>query len=185
MAARKVARLAACGARVTVVATAVEADVRAVPGVEVEERPYREGEAADYRFVVAATDSDDVNEQVCADAEAAGVWVNDAGEPRRGTCTLPAITRRGPLLVAVSTGGASPAVAAWLAERLGGELGPEHEVLVELAAAERGSSQPAGEGARSPDWRKALDSDMLELIRAGQVDQARELLRTCLSSSSD
>jgi precorrin-2 dehydrogenase/sirohydrochlorin ferrochelatase len=87
------------------------------------------------------------------------------------------------LQLTVSTGGRSPALARWLRERLESEIGPEYEVLLDLLADERQSIRAAGRSTEDLDWRAALDSDMLALIRSGDVPQAKERLRTCLSSS--
>jgi siroheme synthase (precorrin-2 oxidase/ferrochelatase) len=84
----------------------------------------------------------------------------------------------------VSTGGHSPALARWLADRFGRAIGPEYAVLLELLSAERRAAQADGRSTEALDWQKALDSDMLALIKSGQVQQARERLQACLSSSS-
>ncbi len=118
-----------------------------------------------------------------ADGEAAGVWVNAADDPAHCSATLPAVTRRGPITVAVSTGGHSPALASWLRRRFDEELGPEYEVLLGLLAAAREAIRAEGRPTEGLDWQNALDSEMLELIRAGQVERARERLQACLSSS--
>ena len=185
IAARKVEGLVACGARVHVVASAVGDEIRALAGSGVtwEERPYRRGEVAGYRLVISATDDAEVNRAVFADGEQAGVWTNSADDPANCSFTLPAVVRRGPLMVTVSTGGHSPALATWLRSRVAEEVGPEYEVLVELLAAEREAIQASGRSTEHVDWQKALDSDMLALIRAGQVRQAKERLQACLSSS--
>jgi len=184
VAAQKAAALVACGAEVHVVGEQIGPEVRALP-VTWEERSYSLGEVSGYRFVVAATGSPATNAAVYADGEATGVWVNSADDPDHCSATLPAILRRGSLLVTVSTGGTSPAVASWLKGRLAAEIGPEYEVLVDLVAAEREAVRAGGRSTEGLNWQKALDSDMLELIKNGQVADARERLQACLSSSSD
>lgn len=184
VAARKVAGLRRCGASVHVVAPSVGREIRSVPGVTWDERPYEAGDLAGRRLVIAATDDPDVNASVFADAEAAEVWVNGADDPAHCTFTLPSVIRRGDLLLTVSTGGRSPALAVWLRERLEAEIGPEYEVLLDLLAAERESIRAAGRSSEDVDWRTALDSDMLGLIRSGDVTHAKERLHSCLSSSS-
>jgi siroheme synthase-like protein len=184
VAAHKAEGLLACGAEVHVVAERVGPEMRALP-VTWEERSYGRGEAAGYRFVVAATDAPDTNAAVFEDGEAAGVWVNSADDPAHCSATLPAVVRRGPLMVTVSTGGRSPALAAWLKERLAAEIGPEYDVLLDLLSDEREAVRSAGRSTEQLDWRSALDSDMLELIKNGRVAEARERLQACLSSSSD
>lgn len=180
----KVLGLLTAGAEVTVVAPSITPRIQTL-AVRCDQRPYRSPEAADYRLAVAATGDPVVNQQVYDDAEAAGVWVNSADDPDRCSFTLPAIVRQGRLTVTVSTGGHSPALSAWLKERLDAELGPEYDVLVGVLADVRSEIQAAGRATESLDWRRALDSGILELVRAGRLGDAKERLRACLSSSSD
>jgi siroheme synthase-like protein len=180
----KVRGLADAGARVTVVAPDVVPEVASLADV-VERRPYRAGEAAAYRFVIAATGDPQVNQQVYDDGEAAGVWVNSADDPQRCSAILPARVRQGRLTLTVSTGGHSPAVAAWVRERLAREYGPEYDQLVGLLSEAREEVRAQGLGTEHLDWKQALDSGILELIRAGRLEDAKERLRACLSSSSD
>ncbi len=183
VAAGKVHQLVACGANVHVIAPDVDAAIAAEPNVAVDRRAYERGDVAGHRLVFTATSDPAVNRAVHDDAEAAGIWVNSADDPANCTFTLPAVARRGPLTVAVSTGGHSPALATWLRRRLEAELGPEYEVLADLLAAARAAVQADGRSTEGLDWQSALDSGMLDLIRAGQVQEARERLQACLSSS--
>jgi siroheme synthase-like protein len=185
VAARKAAGLVACGARVHVIAPEVDAEVRVIEGVTWENRPYRAGDVSAYRLVMTATDDAEVNAAVFADGQRAGIWVNSADDPDHCTFTLPAVSRRGPLTVAISTGGHSPALAAWLRRHVDEEMGEEYETLLSLLSDERERVRKKGVSTEGLDWQSALDSDMLALIRAGQVQQARERLQACLSSSSD
>jgi precorrin-2 dehydrogenase/sirohydrochlorin ferrochelatase len=184
VAARKIDGLVACRARVHVIAETAGPDVRA-RAVPLEERRYRRGDVAGFRLVFAATDDPGVNHTIYEDARAAGVWVNTADDPAACTFTLPSVVRRGPIMVTVSTGGYSPALAVWLREHVEEELGPEYEVLVDLLSEARNDMKAAGRSTEEADWQSALDSDMLDLIRAGQVERAKERLRAWLSSSSD
>jgi len=184
VAARKIGGLLVCGAEVTVVAPSVSAEVREL-AVAVHERPYRRGDVDGYRLVIAATDDPAVNRAVYEDGEAAGIWVNSADDPASCAFTLPAVVRQGPIIVTVSTGGHSPALATWLKRRVADELGAEYSVLLEMLSTERSKVRAEGGSTDRLDWRSALDSDMLELIRAGRIAQARERLQACLTSSSD
>lgn len=180
VAARKVAGLVEAGALVTVVAPAIDDRIREL-GAEVVERPYRAGDLDGAWLAIAATDDPGVNQQVHADGLAARVWVNAADEPAACSFTLPAVLRRGPVSVAVSTGGHSPALAGWLRDRIAEQLGPEFGRLAELLSEARDELQAAGRSTEGLDWRRALDSDMLDLIRKGRMAQARERLQACLS----
>jgi siroheme synthase-like protein len=192
VAARKVRGLLDAGADVQVVAPEVDAQIdEAVAGGRATwtARGFVPGDVRDaptpWALVVAATDDPDVNAEVVTEAAACGVWVNDVSSPGGGPAALPAVYRDGPLTVAVSTGGASPATAAWLRDEVAASLGPEHRTLVELVADARDQARCAGLGGGQADWRSVLDSGMLDLIRLGRITEAKERLQACLSSSSD
>lgn len=152
--------------------------------VRIEHRPYRAGEVADHRLAVTATSDPAVNRQVFVEGDAAGVWVNSADDPANCAFTLPARVRRGSLLVTIATGGHSPAVATWLRRRFEAEFGPEYDALLELLSAERESIKAQGRSTEGLPWQEALDAGLLDLLRNDRITEARELLRSCLSSSS-
>jgi precorrin-2 dehydrogenase/sirohydrochlorin ferrochelatase len=176
----KVRGLLAVDAAVTVVAPLVTDELASLDGVTIERRPYEAGEVAGHRLVIAATDDPAVNHQVFLDGEAAGVWVNSADDPANCAFTLPAVVRRGPITVAVSTGGHSPALSSWLRDRFAAELGPEYEILLQLLAERREALRSEGIRTEGLSWKDALDSGMLDLVREGRVAEARELLQACL-----
>jgi siroheme synthase-like protein len=176
----KVRGLLAADARVTVVAPDVLDELAGLDGVTVVRRAYAAGDLAGQRLAIAATDDRAVNHQVFLDGEASGVWVNSADDPANCAFTLPAVVRRGPITVAVSTGGHSPALSGWLRDRLGAELGPEYEVLLQLLAERREALRSEGVPTEGLSWQQALDSGMLDLVREGRVAEARELLQACL-----
>ncbi len=124
-----------------------------------------------------------VNQAVFDDGEAAGVWVNAADDPARCSYTLPARLDRGRVLVTVSTAGHSPALASWLRDQLAAQVGPEYDTLLELLAEARAGLVAAGRPTLGADWRSALDSGMLDLVRAGRLDEARELLQSSLATA--
>mgnify|MGYP001353040433 CR=1 FL=1 len=183
---RKVEGLIACGAMVTVVAPDVDPDLAALAQsgvISVDRRAYQPGEVAGYRLAVAATDDPAVNRRVFDDGEQARVWVNAADDPASCSFTLPSVVRRGPIMVTVATGGHSPALSTWLRRHVEAELGEEYVVLLTLLSEERAAIRAAGRSTEGLDWLSALDSNMLDLIRAGQIGKARERLQACLSSS--
>jgi siroheme synthase-like protein len=117
---RKVAGLLAAGARVKVVCL----ERAPIPGVEWVTEPYR-ADHLDGACLVFAAVNREINAQIVADARARGVWVCDAADGANGDFHTPAIHRRGPLIVAVSTSGRAPAVAAALRDHLAAQIGPE------------------------------------------------------------
>jgi precorrin-2 dehydrogenase/sirohydrochlorin ferrochelatase len=80
-------------------------------------------------LVVAATSDDGLNRRIYADANERRIFCNVADVPELCSFILPALHRRGPITVAVSTAGASPALAQWLRDRFAGQIGAEHEEL--------------------------------------------------------
>ncbi|MGI8807614.1 MAG: precorrin-2 dehydrogenase/sirohydrochlorin ferrochelatase family protein [Acidimicrobiales bacterium] len=181
---RKVEGLLACGAQVRVVAPRVTAELRSLAQVVFDERPWQPDDIDGVWLVIAATDDPAVNRAVYDAGQRAGIWVNGADDPANCSFTLPSVVRRGDLQIAISTGGRSPALASWLRRRFEGDIGPEYAVLLDILATERDGLKAAGVSTEGLDWRSALDSDMLDLIRTGDLAHARERLQTCLSSSS-
>ena len=188
VATRKVAELVRCGALVTVVAPEIDPALDALtesagPGtVGIERRVYRSAEASAYRLVVTATGLVDVDRAVAADADAAGVWVNSADDAAHCTFILPSVHRDGPVSVAVSTGGASPAMASWLRRRVGESLGGGLGALAELLEEARRRLMVAGRPTTSVDWSTLLDGPLPDLVRDGDMDGARALLSEATAS---
>ncbi len=90
---------------------------------------YRKSDLEGVWLVVVATSDDALNRTISKDAEARRVFCNVADVPDLCSFILPALHRRGPITVAVSTGGASPALAQWLRDRFASQIGSEHEQL--------------------------------------------------------
>jgi siroheme synthase-like protein len=180
VAARKVQGLLDAGASVTVVAPRAVSELREHPRVRWHEREYRRGEVASYRLAITATGSDAVDAQVARDARAAGVPVNSADDPANCTFTLPAVTRLGDIQVAVATGGRSPALAAWLRDRIESTLDDSLLDLLDVLAEARAELRASGAGTEIAGWKRALDGDLPGLVAAGRLDDARALLRAAL-----
>jgi siroheme synthase-like protein len=179
VAARKARGLVEAGAVVTVVAPRsgppIEAMVEA-GAVTRELRPYRHGEAGRYDLVVTATGDRSVDGAVVDDALAAGVLVNSADSGRPGTVQLPAVLTRGPVTVAVATGGASPALARWLRDRIAASLPPQLATVAALVEEARTEVRTSGRSTDSVDWAHLLDLVVLPLVDAGRIDDARTAL---------
>jgi len=126
----KVQGLHDCGAHVTVVAPETAPELRALP-VEWLERRYQSADLRGRFLVVAATSSTPLNRRVYADAESRGVFCNVVDVPELCSLILPAVHREGPIAVAVSTGGASPALAQRIRDDVAALVGPQHAALAE------------------------------------------------------
>jgi precorrin-2 dehydrogenase/sirohydrochlorin ferrochelatase len=157
VAARKVAGLAAAGASVRVVAPDVSSDLDRDQVDELHQRPYEPGDLDGVRLVVTATGDPEVDAVVAADATAAAIWVNAADQPADCKFILPAVARNGPLTVAVSTDGASPALARRLRDRAAELLTDQVVDVAGELAARRAAVRAAGGSTEDVDWSELID----------------------------
>lgn len=185
IAARKIEPLLDAGADVHVVAPEVGDEIRAwadAGRLTMSERGFEPTDLDGAWLATTATGVPAVDHEVFVAGEARGVWVNSADDPANCSFTLTSVVRRGDLVVTVGTGGRSPALATWLRRRFTQELGPEYATLLDVLSEAREELRASGRSSEDPDWQSALDSGMLDLIRAGRVDEAKEILRACLWS---
>lgn len=157
IAARKVAGLAAAGARVRVVAPDVGPELDPTLVAELRRRAYRPEDLDGVRLVVTATGEPDVDHAVAADARAAGLWVNAADQPADCSFILPAVARRGRLSISVSTDGASPALARRLRDHAATLLTDDVVALAAELAERRREVHAAGASTEDVDWAALID----------------------------
>lgn len=94
-------------------------------------REYKDNDALGAFLVIAATGDRLANERIAVSAEREGALVNVADLGEAGDFMTPAVVRRGELVIALTTGGASPALSALLKRRIAGQYGPEYEAFIE------------------------------------------------------
>ena len=157
IAARKVEGLVAAGAAVTVVASAVSAALDRSSVVAVVERAFQPADVEGMRLVVTATGRADVDAAVAAAATTAGIWVNAADQPTDCSFILPAIARNGPLAVAVSTGGTSPALARRLRDHAAALLTDDVVALALDLQARRAAVRAGGGSTEDVNWSGVID----------------------------
>jgi precorrin-2 dehydrogenase len=119
-----------CGASVTVVAPEIAPELAKL-GVEKRRRGYRSSDLEGHFLVVAATSSTSLNKRVYADAEARLLLCNVVDVPELCSFILPAVHRQDPIAIAVSTGGASPALAQHIRDEIAAIVGLEHAELAQ------------------------------------------------------
>jgi siroheme synthase-like protein len=176
VAARKAKNLLDCGAQVTVIAPELSHEMSALEAVTYVRRPYQKGDAASYRLVVTATGIPTVDGEVFADADAAGVWVNSADDPVHCSFILPSVHRDGPVSIAVSTSGSSPALASWLRRRIADDVGDGLGSLAELLAEARQRLHLAGRTTETVDWSGLLNGPLASLVQDGRILEAQQLI---------
>ncbi|MGH8006031.1 MAG: precorrin-2 dehydrogenase/sirohydrochlorin ferrochelatase family protein [Candidatus Binatia bacterium] len=149
-------------------------------------RAYRPGDLAGAQLVFAASDDQGVNAAVSREGQERRVWVNAADDPAHCDFILPAILRRGELIVATTTGGASPALAAVVRDELETVLGPDYTVLAQVAAEVRQELRARQLSLTGEHWRRALRLDALRrLIQEGRVQEAKAYLLERLEEGGD
>jgi precorrin-2 dehydrogenase/sirohydrochlorin ferrochelatase len=187
----KVEGLLACDGDVTLVAPdAIEplrelADERSIRW---ERREYRPEDLEGTFMVIAATSDTEVNIRVYEDAERRAMLVNVVDVPPLCNFILPAIIRNGPLAIAISTAGASPALAKRIRDEIAEEYGEPYARLAILLNEVRGWAK-----GTLPTYqdRKAFfesivngDPDPVELLRQGDEQAVRDLIEAARSTHS-
>ena len=179
----KVEGLLACDAEVTLIAPEAHPELTqlALEGsIRWERRAYATGDLDGALIAIAATDDTDLNIRVFEDAEARAMLVNVVDVPPLCNFILPAIVRTGPLAVAISTAGASPALAKRMKREIGELFGEPYALLAILLNEARGWAK-----ATLPTYqdRKEFfesivggEPDPIELLRAGDIAAVRELI---------
>jgi siroheme synthase-like protein len=180
----KVEGLLACDGEVTVIAPDVIAELRELAdegSIRWEQREYAGAGDLDGVFmVIAATDDTDVNIQIYDDAERRAMLVNVVDVPPLCNFILPAIIRTGPLAIAISTAGASPALAKRIRDEIADEYGEPYARLAILLNDVRGWAK-----GTLPTYqdRKVFfesivngDPDPIELLRRGDEQAVRDLI---------
>jgi precorrin-2 dehydrogenase len=179
----KIEGLLACDAAVTVVAPeAIDevAELAAEGTITWHRRTYEERDLAGAFMVIAATSTTDLNVAIFRDAEARHMLVNVVDVPPLCNFILPAIVRTGPIAIAISTSGASPALAKRLKREIAEQFGAPHARLAEILNELRGWAKdtfPTYEQRR--DFFESIvngQPDPIALLRAGDEAGVRDLI---------
>lgn len=176
---RKVDGLLQVGAAVTVISPSLTQalDAWARDGkIRHESRNYRPGDLTGYQLAFVATDDAGVNKAVAWEGEERGVWVNAADDPAHCDFILPAVIRRGELVVAVGTGGSSPALSSAIREELEGYFTEEYATLAQIVSKVRRELKEHSFVPKPEAWHHALDGHLRQLIRQGKHEEARNYL---------
>lgn len=182
VAAGKLLGLIEAGARVTVIAPSISDAIRAhgvagtitvptaVP-ITVIERGFTAGDLDGARWVVAAA-TPEVNRAVAAAAAERGLFVNAVDDVASASAYLGAVIRRGPAVLAISTGGLAPALAGLVREALEALLPDDLERWIDIAVAARADWKRDGTpiALRRPLLLRALDRAYRRVYRRAYRD---------------
>jgi siroheme synthase-like protein len=160
---RKVAGLRKAGALVTVVAPSLTrglATLARTGRIRHVARAFRPDDLADAHLAVAAVNDRQVSAEISAEARQRRVWLNAADEPERCDFILPAVLRRGPLTIAVASGGTSPALSRVVRDWLEAELPADLSLLAAATASVRRRLRASGRSPAPAAWRAALELEI-------------------------
>ncbi|HIG47884.1 MAG TPA: bifunctional precorrin-2 dehydrogenase/sirohydrochlorin ferrochelatase [candidate division Zixibacteria bacterium] len=185
IAADKTHALLEARARVTVVAQDLIgslADLAAVGRIKHAARLYQAGDLAGSVLAISATDDSAVNRLVWEEGRRSGVLVNVVDDVPLCDFIAPSVIRQGDLTVAISTSGKAPALAVRIRESLEEKFGREYARFLELAGAIRQSLAEKNPdfNARRTLWYRLVDSDVLDLLRAGDEDAAYQKIEAIM-----
>lgn len=178
--------LAEAGALVDVVSPSLaglEVPAVAAGALHVLPRAFRPEDLEGAWLAVAAGTDDEVR-AVSVAAEARRVWCHAVDRPALGSVAMPAVLRRGRVVVAVGSGGASPAMVSWLRDRVAELVGPHVGELAELVAEHRAALLAAGVRPSVTEWR-LLFTGLDERLRAGDRAGAERLADAWRSAVSE
>ena len=183
---RKVASLLAAGAEVTVISpelTVGLAEMVREKRFKYVERSYKKGDLTGFYLVICATDNALANQLAAEEAEQRGILVNVADAPELGNFSVPAQIKHGDLLLTVSTGGKSPAMAKKLRQELAERYGEEYGLYLDIVDKVRRQLKEklATPKERELFWRETIDEDVLALLRQGRIEEAEA--RICHATS--
>jgi len=184
---RKVLSLLECGARVVVVSPALTSTLQelATEGrIEYKAGTFHPSLLEGVSLVIAATDDARVNAAVSEAARQRRLLVNVVDAPELGNFLVPAVVRRGPLVIAVSTSGTSPLLARRLRQELEGRYGPEYARVLEglQKVRRRLKAEIANPRKRQAVLSRLVAQGLLELLFEGREDLVEERVRECISS---
>ena len=177
---RKVKGLLACGAKVTLISPTPHPEIVKLSkkrAIHLIQRDYEKEDLEDAAIVFACTDVKKVNRKVAEDAKKAGILVNVADDPRSSGFIIPSFFRRGNLTIAVSTAGASPALARIIRTNLEKSFGKEYALLLSIVGEIRSAMKKKGIILGAEAWQEVLDLDsLIQLLQAGQQKKVKTYL---------
>lgn len=179
---RKAESLTEAGASVTVLAPEIDSRLEGIAGITCEKRAWKPGDTTGFALVIAATDDGAVNQSISEEAASNGIPVNVVDNPDLCSFIVPSIVRRGNLIIAVSTSGRSPSLSKRIRKELELTYGPEYEEFAALLGELRNEikRKHASGQQREQAFERIMYGGVLELLRAGKRDQARERALECI-----
>ena len=183
----KISKLRDAGAKVTVVSPEVTPGIQeAAQGGELEwlAREYQPGDLVGAFLGIAATNVREVNKRIFQEAERLGIPLNVVDDPPLCTFIAPSVVNRGQVTLAISTGGASPALARKLREALNDDPVLEWADLAGILSRARAEVKERRAVVDPQWWQCCLTPGLLKLVQSGREDEALSRLLSNLLEGS-
>lgn len=184
---RKAGVLLEAGAKVRVVAPQIDAELAGQPGVESIVARFELKHLEDVTLIIAATNDRDVNKQISELAQARNIPVNVVDDPVLCSFIMPAILDRSPLMVAFSSGGASPVLTRMMRGKLETLIPQNYSRLAAFAERFRESvkQRVTNPAKRRIFWENALEGVVAEKVLTGDEASAEAMLQQMLASEDN
>ncbi len=177
---QKLPPLLACQAQVHVVAPKALPDIQALARdgkIQWSARSYKKTDTKGARLVIAATDDPVLQKKIVKDAHARGIWVNIVDVPSLCDFIAPAVIGRGDIQIAISTGGAAPALAKYLRRKLEPLIGQEYEEFAKIVKKWRPDILKLPKDQRVSFWERVVNDSFFDDIRTGGVSAAETRMK--------
>lgn len=185
---RKVKSLVACGAKVLVISPKLNQELQEL---------YQKGvircrggefsirDLSEVFLVIGATDNRQTNSEIAEQARKKGILANIVDSPEECDFIVPATVARGDLIIGISTGGKSPALARKIREELEERYGEEYAEFLALIGELREvlKKKIDDQQQREMAFQSLIESDIIQLIRIGQKERARKRAREIIEKS--
>ncbi len=178
---RKTLALLEAGADVTIISPALSPKLQELSDsgkITHLKKQYEEKDLTGEFLVIAATPSDEVNTLVARACRKRHTLVNVASPPEESSFIVPSVVERGNLMIAISTSGASPALAKKIRQDIEQQYGSEYEVFLDKLSAmrDRVRKEIPDQKQRHKVFQSIVDSDVIDLIRQGKTHEADHLM---------
>lgn len=178
---RKVKKLLECGADITVVSVDVTKDLHDLwhqDFIILKKRQFKDSDIKEVFLVIAATNNNSLNYQICVKAKKLKLLCNIVDSPVDSNFIIPAVVNRGDLIIAISTSGKSPALAKILRKRFEKELGEEYTVALQLLGNIREKLLKEGHAPEIHKnlFNKVLEKGLIKMIKEQKIKEINFLI---------
>jgi len=179
----KISKLLDSGAKIIVISPDATQGIRGFAErgqIELDLRKYQEGDLQGAFLAIAATNDRVVNQEIFEEAEKQGILLNAVDDMPRCSFIAPSIVEKGPVTVAISTGGASPALARKLREKMEVSSALDWADATSVLSKARQIIKDKQIAVDPQRWQCCMTDELLTMIQAGHENEALDLLMDLL-----